>query len=202
MWHRYAKRTIGWLCPSSSRCKEVQGQLQRDWGSLRTLGTCEKIERGTYACKASKLWPVEQWWTQIGKLGITIQETPQSPEDGHIYYILLIRIASCRMSINLPLHYLSYVTMNIYFRFPCQYCMWRRHGFAYIWKTFITLPTHFHIHIQRHTHISTHVKSAHKRNGDNQVLVERGGRKAFDRDKERSCTHTKKMSQKTRYSRI
>jgi len=32
MWHRYAKRTIGWLCPSSSRCKEVRGQPQRDRG--------------------------------------------------------------------------------------------------------------------------------------------------------------------------
>ena len=33
----------------------------------------------------------------------------------------------------------------------------------------ITLPTHFHMHIQRHTHTSTHVQSAHKRNGDNQA---------------------------------
>ena len=34
---------------------------------------------------------------------------------------------------------------------------------------YITLPTHFHMHIQRHTHTSTHVQSAHKRNGDNQA---------------------------------
>jgi len=64
-------------CPSFSRCKEVQGQLQRDRG--RTLGTkctCEEIERGTHACKASKLGPVERWWTQNGKLGITIQDLP------------------------------------------------------------------------------------------------------------------------------
>jgi len=38
---------------------------------------------------------------------------PQSPEDGHIYYILLIRIVFCHVSKNLPLHYLFYVTMNI-----------------------------------------------------------------------------------------
>ena len=37
------------------------------------------------------------------------------------------------------------------------------------------------MHIQRHTYTSTHVQSAHKRNGDNkaQELVERGGRKAL-----------------------
>ena len=81
MWHRYEKRTIGWLCPSSSRCKEVRGQLQRDRGrTLGTMCTCEEIERGTHACKASKLGPVKRWWTQDGKLGITIQDPP--PESG------------------------------------------------------------------------------------------------------------------------
>jgi len=53
MWHRYAKRTIGWLCPSSSRCKEVQCRLQRDRGrTLGTMCTCEEKESGTHACKA------------------------------------------------------------------------------------------------------------------------------------------------------
>ena len=36
-------------------------------------------------------------------------------EDGHIYCILLIRIAFCHVSENLQLHCLFYVTMNIYF---------------------------------------------------------------------------------------
>jgi len=57
---------------------------------------------------------------------------PQSPEDGHIYRILLIRIAFCHVSENLPLHYLFDVTMNIYLCFLCEYCTLRRHGFAYI----------------------------------------------------------------------
>jgi len=79
MEHRYAKRTIGWLCPSSSRCKEVDGQLQRDRGrTLGTMCTREEIERGTHACKVSKLGPVEWWWNQDGKLGIAIQDpTPR-----------------------------------------------------------------------------------------------------------------------------
>ena len=35
------------------------------------------------------------------------------------------------------------------------------------------------MHIQKHTHTSTHVQSAHKRNGDNQhrSLVDRRGKK-------------------------
>ena len=118
MWQGYAKRTIGWLCPSSSRCKEVRGQLQRDRGrTLGTVCTCEEIERGTHACRASQLGPVERWWTQDGKLGITIQNPP--PESGrrtHLLY-LLIHIAFCHVSENLQLHCLFYVTMNIYFCF-------------------------------------------------------------------------------------
>ena len=52
------------------------------------------------------------------------------------------------------------------------------------------------MHIQRHTHTSTHVLSAHKRNGDNQAQepgLERR-KKGFVRD----LAHTKnKMSKKT-----
>ena len=58
MWHRYAKRTTGWLCPSSSRCKEARGQPQRD--RRRTSGTMctcdsEEIERGTHESKEHDL---------------------------------------------------------------------------------------------------------------------------------------------------
>jgi len=123
MWHRYAKCTIGWLCPSCSRCKEVQGQLQRDRGrTLGTMCTCEEIERGTNACKATKLGPVERWWTQDGKLGITIQDPP--PESGRRtnYCISLIRIAFCHVSENLTLRCLFYDTMNMYFCFLCENC--------------------------------------------------------------------------------
>jgi len=44
---------------------------------------------------------------------------PQSPQDGHIYCILLIRNAFCHVSKNLPLRCLFYITMNIYFCFLC-----------------------------------------------------------------------------------
>ena len=39
---------------------------------------------------------------------------PQSPKDGHIYCVLLVRIAFCHLSEKLPLHSLFYVTMNVY----------------------------------------------------------------------------------------
>jgi len=118
---------------------------------------------------------------------------PQLPEDGHIYDILIIRIVFCHVSQNLPLHCSCYVTMNIYFCFRCQYCTWRRYGFAYICQIFITLPTHFHMHIQRHTHTSTHVQSAHERNGDNQAQKPgwEGRKKGFVRE----TLHTTKKCQ-------
>jgi len=121
MWHRYAKRTIGWLCPSSSRCKEVRDQLQKDRGrTLGTMCTCEEIERGIPVCKASKLRPVERWSTQDGKLGITIQGPPLRMWKTDTFIVfLLVRIAFCHVSVNLPLRCLFYDSMNIYFYFLC-----------------------------------------------------------------------------------
>ena len=100
MWHRYAKRTIGWVCPSSSRCKEVRGQLQRDHRgrTLGTMCTCEETERGTHAWKASKLGPVERWWTQDGKLGITIQDPPprvQKTDTFIVFYLFVLHSVTC-----------------------------------------------------------------------------------------------------------
>jgi len=116
MWHRYAKRTIGWLCPSSSRYKEVQGQLQRDQGrTLCTMCTCQEIEGGTHACKASKLGPVQRWWTQDGKLGVTIQDPP--PETGRRTHLLYFYLFVFYLSLVWPLRCLFYDTMNIYFYF-------------------------------------------------------------------------------------
>jgi len=92
------------LCPSSSRCKEVRGQPQRDRRrTSSTMCTCEEIERGTHACRASKLGPVARWWTQDGKLGTTmidvaIQDPP--PESGrrtHLLYscLLILHSVTC-----------------------------------------------------------------------------------------------------------
>jgi len=110
------------LPPAGAR--RYEANYPRDRGrTLGTICTCEEIEGGTLAqaCTASKLGPVERWWTQDDKLGITAQsETlPKSPEDGRISGILLIRIAFCHVSENLPPHCLVYVTMNIDFCLLC-----------------------------------------------------------------------------------
>jgi len=97
MWHRYAKRTIGWLCPSSSMCKKVRGQIQRDRGrTLGTMCTCEEIERGTHAHRASKLGPVERRWTRDAKVEITIQDPP--PESGRRTHLLYFTSSYCILS--------------------------------------------------------------------------------------------------------
>jgi len=98
-WHRYAKRTIRWLWSPSSRCKEVRGKPQRNRGrTLGTMCTCEEIERGTHDCRASKLGPVERWWTQDGKLGITIQEPPprvRKTDTFIVFYLFVLHSVTC-----------------------------------------------------------------------------------------------------------
>jgi len=85
------------LCPSSSRRKEVRGQLQRDRGrTLGTMCTCEEIERGTHAFRASKLGPIERRWTQDGKLRITIQDPPL--DSGRRTHLLYFTYSHCILS--------------------------------------------------------------------------------------------------------
>jgi len=156
MEHRYAKRTIGWLCPSSSRCKEVDGQLQRDRGrTLGTMCTREEIERGTHVCKVSKLGPVEWWWNQDGKLGIAIQDpTPRVRKtDKFIVLYLFVLHSVTRLKIehfaacftilwtSISVFILKHVTSS---RF-CLYLLNMYH-FTY---------TFSHAHTEAHTHKHT-----------------------------------------------
>jgi len=120
------------------------------------MRTCEEIERGTHACKASTLGPVERWWTQDGKLGITIQETPPESEDGHIYFILLTRIAFCHMSENLPLRCL----FLRYYAHLFLFCMSRLHVTSSRVCLYLLNICHFtytfsHAHTEAHTHKHT-----------------------------------------------
>jgi len=59
-------------------------------------------------------------------------------------------------------------------------------------------------HVEKHTHTSTHVQWAHKRNADNQAQEPgwEGQKKGFVRDLAHTHTHNNKMSEKTRYSQI
>jgi len=77
---------------------------------------------------------------------------PQNPEDRHIYCILLIRIAFCHVSENLPLRCLFYVTMNIYFCFlhvtSSQFCL-------YLLNIYHFTYTFSHAHTEAHTNKHT-----------------------------------------------
>jgi len=157
MWHRYAKRTIGWLCPSSSRCKEIRGQLQRDRGrTLGTMSTCEEIERGTHACKASKLKPIERWWTQDGKLGITIQDFP--PESGRRTHLLYFTYSYCILSRVWKLVTLLLVLR--YYEHLFLFSMLKLHVTSSRFCLYLPNMYHFtytilHAHTEAHTHKHT-----------------------------------------------
>jgi len=84
---------------------------------------------------------------------------PQSPEDGHIYCILLIRIVFCHVSKNLSIDCLFYVTMNIYF---CFYLNIAREVVTVL-LLFVDIYhfkyTFSHTHIEAHTHKHTCIVS-------------------------------------------
>ena len=199
MWHRYAKRSIGWLCPSSSRCKEVRGQPQRDRGRTSgTMCTCEEIERETHAQRASKLGPVERWWTQDGKLGITIQDPP--PESGRrthlLYFTYSFCILSCVWKLATTLLVLRYYghlflfSMLILHVTSSRVCLYLL-NICHFTYTF----SHAHTEAHTHKHTCTIRNTRGMETTRHRSLVERGGRKALS---ETLHTHTHKKEKKIR----
>ena len=80
---------------------------------------------------------------------------PQSPEDGHIYCILLIRVVFCQVSKNLPLHCLFYVTVNIYFNTAYDVVT----GLLIFVNIYHLTHTLLHAHTEAHTHKHTYMIS-------------------------------------------
>ena len=120
-----------------------------------------------------------------------------SPEDGHIYCILLIRIVFCHVSSNLPLHCLFCVSMEIYFCFYFNNV--RDVGtilpvFVNIYHfTYTLLPWHAHTVVTvTHTY-STVPYCAHNVDGDNQAQEPgwEGWRKGFWSETKALHTHKK-----------
>ena len=69
-------------------CRGVEGEHWAQW----------EIERGTHACKASKLGPAERWWTQDGNLGITIQDPPpkvRKTDTFIVFYLFVLDSVTC-----------------------------------------------------------------------------------------------------------
>jgi len=147
---------------------------------LGTMCTCEEIERGTHAYRASKLGPVERWWTQDGKLGITIQDpSPESGRRTHLLYFtysywILSRVWKLITLLLLLRHYehlflfsmLKHVTSS-------WFCL-------YLLNIYHSTYTFSHAHTEAHTH--AHMYNQHTRGMEttrHRSLVERGGWKAL-----------------------
>ena len=128
--------------------------------TLCTMCTCEEIERGTHAHRASKLGPVEWWWTQDGKMGITIQDPRQTPEDTgwQNYCILLICIAFCHVSKSLLVlrhcEHLFLFSMLILHVTSSRFCL-------YLLNIYHFISTFSHAHTEAHTHKHTYILSTH-----------------------------------------
>jgi len=197
MWHRYAKRTIGWLCPSSSSCNEVRGQLQRERGrTLGTVCTCEEIERGAHACRASQLGPVERWWTQDGKLGIIIQDPPpESWRRTHLlyFYLFVLHSVTCLKTCHFAACFTSlWTSISVFYVHTAR-------DVVTVWLVFakyLSLYLHIFTCTYRGTHTQAHMYNQHTRGmatTRHMSLVEMGRRKAL-----LETLHTsKKCSKKT-----
>jgi len=83
-------------------------------------------------------------------------KTPsQSPEDGHIYCTLLIRIAFCHVSENLPLRCLFDGTMNIFSVFYVKTARDIVTVCIYLLNIYHFTYTFSHAHTEAHTHKHT-----------------------------------------------
>jgi len=117
---------------------------------------------------------------------------PQSPEDGHIYCILLIRIAFCHVSENLPLHWL----FLRYYEHPFLFHMLKLHVTSSRFCLYLLNIHHFtytfsHAHTEAHTHKHTCTISTQeewRQPGTGAWL-----RGAEERLCQRPCTHTQKQ---------
>ena len=158
--------------------------------------TCEEIERGTHA---SKLGPVERWWTQDGKLGITIQDPP--PESGRRKHLLYVTYSYCILSRVRKLATMLLVLRCYEHLFPFLFRFYVKTArdvvtVLLIFAKYLSLYLHIFICTYRVTHTQAHMYNQHTRGMATtryRSLGERGGRKAL---LETLHTHQKKNVRK------
>jgi len=113
--------------------------------------TCEEIERGTHAYRA----PVERWWTQDGKLGITIQDPPPDfRRRTHLllYLFVLFSVAFLKICHSLlVLH--RYEHLFLFFISILQVALSRL--CLYLLNIYHFTYTFSHAHTEAHTHKHT-----------------------------------------------
>jgi len=164
--------------------------------------TCEEIERRTHARGASKLGPVEWWWTQDGKLGIIIPDPPR--ESGRRTHLMYFTYSYCILSRVWKLATLLLVLQHYEHLF--LFSMLKLHVTSsrfclYLLKLYHFTYTFSHAYTEAHTH--THTCTISTQEEWRQLVTApwlRGSNKGFVRD----LAHTtkKKMSENPRYSRI
>jgi len=169
--------------------------------------TCEEIERGTHACKASKLGPIERWWTQDGKLGITIQDPP--PESGRRTHLLYFTYSYCILSRVWRLA-TSLLVLRYYEHLFLVFYVKTAHDVVtvlLIFAKYLSLYLYIFTCTCRGTPTKAHMYNQHTKGmatSSHRSLVEGGGRKAL---LETLRTHKTKRKRKrnvrkNRYSRI
>jgi len=161
MWHRYAKRKIGWLCPSSSRCKKVRGQPQRDRGRASdTICTCEEIKRGTHAQERQSWGPSNSGGLRMVHWESQSKTLPQGPEDGHIYRIWLIRIVFCHVSDHFIVCFTSLWTfISVFYVHSVRDVV----TVLLIFAKYLSFYLHIFTYIHRGTHTQAHMYNQHTR---------------------------------------
>jgi len=160
--------------------------------------TCEEIawERGTHACKASKLGPIKRWWTQDGKLGITIQDPP--PESGRRTHLLYFTYSYCivsrvwKLATSLLVFTILWTSISVFYVKTARDVV----TVLLIFAKYLSLYLHIFTCTYRGTHAQAHMCNQHTRGmatTRHRSLVERGGRKAL---LETLHTHKKKTQKK------
>ena len=155
-WHRYAKRTIGWFCPFSSRCKDLPGHPLAEGSRVNighTVPKCawcalKEMSGATVTWSQSvKAGTIERWWNQDGKLATTIQDPPRVwKTDARIVVYLFVSVTclkTCRFTVCFTSLWtclsISILTSHVTSSRICWYSL-----------TFIHSITHFHTCIYRH----------------------------------------------------
>jgi len=157
--------------------------------------TCKEIERGTHACQASKLGPVERWWTQDGKLGITIQDPP--PESERRTHLSYFTYSYCILSLVWKLASSVLVFTILWTSISVFYVQTALDVITLllIIAKWLSLYLHIFTCTYRGTHTQAHMYNQRTRGmatTRHRSLVAKGGRKAL---LETLNTHTKKKCQ-------
>jgi len=152
------------------------------------------IERGTHACKAPKLGPVERWWTQDGKLEITIQDSP--PESGRRTHLLYFTYSYCTLSRVWILPTSLLVFTILWTSISAFYVKTARDVITVllIFAKYLSLYLHIFTCTYRGTHTQAHMYNQHKRNGDNQA--QEPGWEGRKKGVVRGLAHTQKAQKK------